>query len=486
MTVSHELDATANVEAVKEKFGQAESDLNIQQRNLLQALSQPEHDGQLEYTKALLVSNFIVPKSINKREFASDSYIVRQAADLNHAFYDLLAKRNQLKSAGLSYKLEEMKAKRPAELLDERVLAQYNLLARKEWEDRLLDELVTAKRVSAFEKKRQEHKKNVIESDFPQLDTEEVAEDWLTAHQDAVDLIRKYGDKKDGQTEPHIVDQVNHSNLQARNTPQFESQFRSNLNPLPSSNPQEATAAKPSERNSQARPPANRAELSQQAVGPISSATTFEKPTAPPQEKKSNFIGSAKEQDYATMSPQNMHPRAHQRENIIPVLTEKEIRQENQIQPQSQKNLEGGINNVGRPPADLPAKVQPVVGSLEERTSEYAESEHAADPRDQKGKPGLVGPPLIIASKAEVNEVLGDSFPADDFHDDISKYADEDEAMYMPNSMLRPIGASNVAGSQVGTVSGLMGSIPQLSPPKTVELDQKDLEEFNDLDDFDF
>lgn len=478
ISASHDLDGLSNLKTEKEKIDQLESEITVYKRNLLQTLSQPERDGQFEYTKAVLLGSFIVPKSIAKREFAPDSHVVRQAADLNSQFYDLLEKKEKLRKAGLSYKLDELKAKKPAELLDDRILAQYNILARKEWEDRLLEELITAKRVSNLEKLRQENRRGALENDMPEMEPEEVADNWLATHQEAESLIKKYAGSNGGIKEPHIIDQVNFNNLQARNNPQFENQFRSNFqNQQGSENPQAASNNGQNPPAEQLKPQADKPNpfnlLSQQPVN-------REVPVNPPKQvapsQQQNMTQPSRENDLTIKPPSRQQSRELIRKPDTPLQKEPtDIHEATNTLKQA---------NVVPVPISNPDKQEN--NQHLDGVSDNAQSEHMSEVNHQNPPASKQNPPLIMASKAEINDVLGDSFPVGDFQDEIHELEEDEIGMFMPDSVLRPVANSQLGNSQAPGVSGVMGSSNINQTPKPVEITQEDLKEFEDLDDFEF
>lgn len=473
------------MESDKDKIGKLESEITVMKRSLLQDLSHPDRDGQFEYTKAVLLGSFIVPTSISKREFAPDSHVVRRAADLNNQFYDLLEKKEKLRRAGLTYKLDELKAKKPAELLDDKILAQYNILARKEWEDRLIEELLSAKRVSNLEKIRQENRRNALENDMPDMEPEEVADEWLATHQEAEDLIRKYAGKDGGVKEPHIVEQVNFNHLQERNKPEFESQFKSHFQNQGSGTPEVALAQK--------KPDSSRQINQDDAIKPQSQSKLPSRPPSFP--------------DLPPSNPQNPSSKANPPSMIRPSTPKtgpqpftQPAREPESPSPDPQKppSRQQSRDFVKKPtPPHGPAPPITPDPHIDDR-SELARSEQLSADLLESAPAHKI--PQVAASKAEVNAVLGDSFPVVDFvdeddeeqADDEDNYfqdvADDDQGMFMPDSVLRPLTDSKAGDSRgpAGDGNGVGGSSIQAGTLKTVEIKEEDLQEFEDLDDFEF
>ena len=119
--------------------------------------------------------------------------MVRLAADLNQEYYELQQKRQKLESRGLLDRLEDgqkrdiggfrgdtQKTVKPRELFDEALLSNYNQVAQKVWEERLIKGVMPGKDAP---KKHNEQPTNV---NLFELDG------WRTNEAAALDLLKKY------------------------------------------------------------------------------------------------------------------------------------------------------------------------------------------------------------------------------------------------------------------------------------------------------
>ena len=421
MQAIHDSESAAGNGQAKSNLDKIESEINVQKRNLMQMLSKPEYEGRFEMTKAVLLQTFIVPQSINKREFAPDSKIIMIAADMNQAFHELTEKREILQRSGLGYRLEEMKKKGDKSLFDEKLLAQYNLIAQQEWHDRLLEELLHGRKISEIQRKQEQINGKMIETDYPDQDPEEIAPDWLETQKEAEELVKKYGMGKPGIGEPHIIDQVNHAHQKQRENSKFEKEFREGLNPEKPKSKNKLESARNSKKESESQN--------------IKQGTNF--PTRPTKKDISSEdnINSIKNNHPSTP---NIHTSSKTSTHKTPSPTSSHNRSMNK--PES----------AGR--------------GVDFEASNYR-------------------PPDIRAAKQEINDVLGDSFPVDDFNElSDTPLADDDMAMFMPDSQLRTVGVSQVKESRVE--EGKRDSPVLKPPPKMDEFEELDLGDFDDLDDY--
>jgi hypothetical protein len=174
-------------------------------RNLLQGLTHPKYEGKFRDTKAVLLRRFFEPEDIRTREFAPESLITRQAADLNKLFYENVAKRERIERAGLGDLLIAKKAgSKQKELIDDDILATYNQAAKHTFVDRLVDGVKN--RIDA-----QQPKDNyrLIENDRLDVGEEDLLVDWVEKHKQAQDLVKKYSEMKgkdDGKPAPVVID----------------------------------------------------------------------------------------------------------------------------------------------------------------------------------------------------------------------------------------------------------------------------------------
>lgn len=437
MQAIHEAEAAVGSGLAKANLDKIESEINVQKRNLLQVLSNPAYEKQFRLTKAVLLQSFMTPQSISKREFSPDSKIVRIAADLNKTFHDLTEKREKLQNKGLAYKLEALKKQGQKSLFDEKILAQYNFIAQQEWHDRLLEELLHGRKVSEIQRRQDQINGRALETDFPDQDPEDVTPDWLDTQKKAEELVKKYGQQKPGYGEPHIVDQINHVHQEKRNDPKFESEFKKSLFPeIPKDQeivPKIPVIEKHRSNSGEAKKPKDLKEIAENL--------SREKPYS---ESSSNEM---KNNPTANRDPT---PK------VSPPPTPKV---EHPVEPKPSQE----------PQIKLPTP-EPSMSHSQEGPSELS-------PNLGKSK---YSPPQIRAGKQEINDVLGDSFPAEDFNElSDAPLAEDDMAMFMPDSQLRTVGTS-----QVKPPARMQNSAVVKPPPKLQEFDDFDIGDFDDLDDF--
>ena len=171
-----------------------DTEIDILKRKLLQSLSSNPKSQDFFATKCLLLKHFFEPDSVSKLEFAPESAIVQLAADLNHEYYLLKQKRAKLEEAGLSKvldarmknpdprnpKLQGEGGIKPKELINEELLAQYNHVAQKVWEERLLQGVSPTKIIP------NPHQNPAAEAKLFELDG------WRSNEAEALQLLQKY------------------------------------------------------------------------------------------------------------------------------------------------------------------------------------------------------------------------------------------------------------------------------------------------------